>query len=443
MLNKVSVTTSCGALCGIDRGSYAEFRGIPYASASRWEYPVITTHWDGELDATRFGACCDQHRAFEEDRKVNPFYSKEFRRGCSFTYSEHCQFLNLYVPKNAKDAPILLYIHGGSFTGGSADENHISGVAYAERGVLFAAINYRLGPYGFCSHPALTDEEGRCGNYGLYDQVAALKWIQENISAFGGDPKRITLMGQSAGAMSVDILLSSPLCKDLISGAVLMSGAALERALSHPLSPEKMQPFWELIMKQAGVNTMAELKKTDEKVLYYAWKKACKETGLKSMTSYTFPCIDGALITEDSFSMRTISAMPKIIGMTSGDMFPIVLKALIRAWGRRDKNSRCYVYLFNRDLPGDKCGAWHSCDLLYAFGTLRKNWRPFTKTDDKISEKMIYALTAFVKTGDPNCKAIPRWKPGTKKIMVFGKHTRMRAWPNGKLCKNTVFMKGP
>ena len=174
-MNTVKLKTECGDIVGLDNGSYVEFRGIKYADAGRWEYPVVTDRWDGVYDATAFGDCCYQHRGFEDDAKVNPFYHREFRRGMSFTYSEDCQYLNISAPKNAKKCPVLLYIHGGSFTGGSSNEGHISGKAYAENDIVFVSVNYRLGPYGFCSHPDVADENGVCGNFGLFDQAAALK----------------------------------------------------------------------------------------------------------------------------------------------------------------------------------------------------------------------------------------------------------------------------
>ena len=172
-MQTITRTTPCGALQGLELEDHLEYRGIRYATARRWEYPRPVEHWEGIYDATQFGACCYQHRGFDEDSKVNPFYSKEFRVGCHFTYSEDCQYLNIWAPKDAKDCPVLIYIHGGSFTGGSTDERHISGTAYAKKGVIFVAMNYRLGPYGFCAHPQLKEADGTCGNYGLYDQLGA------------------------------------------------------------------------------------------------------------------------------------------------------------------------------------------------------------------------------------------------------------------------------
>lgn len=141
--------TPLGVIKGLETERCVEYRGVRYARAARYEYPVQEKKWDGVYDATEYKACCYQHRAFEDDAKVNPFYHKEFREGLSFTYSEDCFFLNIWAPKNAENCPVLIYIHGGSFTGGSADEGHISGARFAEQGIITVAMNYRLGPYGF------------------------------------------------------------------------------------------------------------------------------------------------------------------------------------------------------------------------------------------------------------------------------------------------------
>ena len=204
-MNYVECSTNCGVIRGIETEKCLEYRGIRYATAERFAYPKQITGWEGVYDATQFRECSYQHRAFDDDATVNAFYHNEFRKGLSFTYSEDCLYLNIYAPKKAENCSVLIYIHGGSFTGGSADEGHISGVRFAENGIIMVAINYRLGPFGFCSHPDIKGENSACGNQGLFDQVEAIKWVKRNIAAFGGNPDKITLMGQSAGAMSVDI----------------------------------------------------------------------------------------------------------------------------------------------------------------------------------------------------------------------------------------------
>lgn len=271
----ITKSTPCGEIKGINGEKCYEFRGVRYARAERYEMPVEQEKWDGVYDATEYKACCYQHRAFDDDAKVNPFYHIEFRKGLNFTYSEDCHFLNIWAPKNAENCPVLIFIHGGSFTGGSTDEGHIKGERLAEKGIITVAMNYRLGPYGFCAHKDLKKDGEILANFGLYDQTAAINWVIKNISSFGGNPENITLMGQSAGAMSVDIHLGNPLLKNKIKGAIMQSGAGLQRCLLKPLSIEKITPFWDKIIENAGVNSVSELKSVDAKTLYYAWLKAC------------------------------------------------------------------------------------------------------------------------------------------------------------------------
>ena len=442
-METVTIKCPCGDIKGLDMGEYCEFRGVKYASAGRWEYPVQVTNWDGEFDATYHKDCSYQRRSFEPDEVCNAFYHNEFRRGLSFTYSEDCFYLGIQTPKNVRNAPVIVYIHGGSFTGGSYNESHIDGKVLAKNGVIFVAMNYRLGPYGFCSHPDLTDENGVCGNYGLYDQFTAIKWVKDNIAAFGGDPSRITVMGQSAGAMSVDIQLSNEMCKDWFAGAFLMSGAAMQRKLLKPYTPEKTRKFWDLIVSKAGCTSMEELKQTDPKTLYYAWFDACKET--KFSMPYTFPVYDGKLLKKENFVMDKLPDIPYIIGMTTNDMIPAALRITNKSWAKNvtlhNKNS-CYLYDFDRPLPGDDKGTWHCSDMLYVFSTLDISWRPFKEIDYKISGMMSDMLTAFAKTGDPNCASMPYWESGYKRVMHFAYDTGMMNWDTKKLFYNTVAGKG-
>ncbi len=442
-MNNVEIKTDCGTLRGLENESCLEFRGIRYAKAERFKYPEQVTHWDGIYDATAYRACAFQHRAFEDDATVNAFYHNEFRKGLSFTYDDDCLFLNIWVPKNAQNCPVILYIHGGSFTGGSANEGQISGVRFAEKGVILVACNYRLGAFGFCAHPDVTAKNGACGNQGLFDQTAAIRWVKENIAAFGGDPGRITLMGQSAGAMSVDIHLNNPLCRNMFTGAILLSGAGLQRYFARPLAPEKTVSFWNLIMQNAGVSSMRALQETDAQTLYFAWKKACKQDKLSLL--HTMPVYDGVLLQKGMFSKETIPDIPYLLGTTADDMMPFFLETFAKKWGayaKKHHKSKCYIYNFSRRLPGDEAGAWHSSDLLYAFSTLDFNWRPFRNTDRDIAEQLSDALCAFAANGDPNCESIPQWRDDYKNPMHFCENTCMKHWNTRHHVYNTLTGKG-
>lgn len=418
-MNYIELNTPCGNVKGLSYDTHDEFRGIRYATSKRFEYPKQVTQWSGVYDATAFGNCAYQHRAFDDDATVNAFYHNEFRKGLEFTYGDDCLFLNIYTPKKKESCPVIVYIHGGSFTGGSANEGQISGVEFARNSIITVTINYRLGAFGFCSHPELR-QNGACGNFGLFDQATAIKWVYDNIEAFGGDKDRITLMGQSAGAMSVDIHLSNPLVNKYICGAVMISGVGLQRLALKPKTPEKSKPFWEKVIKEAGVSDIKGLKALEPEKLYRAWDSVCKASKLSLIDQ--MPVYDGVIIRKGEFDMGHVADVPTIISVTATDMMPPILNFLIKKWSKyAEKNfkSPCYVYHFDRLLPGDDKGAWHSCDLLYAFSTLDFNWRPFTDHDREISHRLSQSICAFAKNGDPNCDAIEEWKSGYKSPMIF------------------------
>ena len=411
-----TIKTALGEITGLEFENHLEFRGIKYAEAERWEYPTIIEKWDEPLDATSFGACSFQRRGFEDDAVCNPFYHREFRLGQKFTYSEDCLFLNIYAPKKADKLPVLVYIHGGSFTGGSADEQHLNGTRYAENGIVFVSFNYRLNAFGFSAHSSLV-KDGVCGNWGLADQETALVWVLRHIADFGGDPENVTLIGQSAGAMSVDIQLSNPKFRNAFRRAILMSGAGLQRIVAKPLEIEKVDKFWENIAEKAGVMSVECLKDVGPRTLFYAWSDACRENPLSMF--YTLPVRDGKIVTKLGFTKKTIPAIPLIVGVTKNDMMQPALGMLAGSFTKAavKNGSHCWLYHFDRDLPGDDKGAWHSADLPYAFGTLDVSWRPFEETDRRISEMMIDSFTSFVKTGNPNCDSMPNWACGSENAL--------------------------
>ena len=228
------IMTKCGEIRGTTcqwKGVTA-YKGIRYATAGRWEYPEIVTHWDGVYEANKYGNCSYQPRAFYNEEEVveKAFYYNEFRKGESYTYDDDCLFLNIWVPETAtpeSKLPVIFYIHGGGYTGGCGHEKHFDGPVWPTKGVIAITCNYRLGPMGYLCLPELEKEAGHTGNYGMFDQITALQWVKNNIKAFGGNPENITLMGQSAGAMSTLNLCISPLTDGLFAKAVMNSGGGV------------------------------------------------------------------------------------------------------------------------------------------------------------------------------------------------------------------------
>ena len=440
------VKTSMGDIRCREYEDRLEFRGIKYATAGRWQYPKVIEKWNGVLDATEYGPCCPQERGFTVDAETAPFFYKEFRENQTFTYSEDCLNLNIVTPKNAKNCPVLIYTFGGGFVSGSADEGHTTGEESAKNGIIWVAMNYRVTPYGFCSHPDLKDESGKCGNYGLYDQMLAIEWVKKHIAEFGGDPDKITLSGESAGGMSVDLLLSTDRMKKIgLHGAVIMSAAGIQRKVVKPKTSEKSKAFWDKVVAYAGKETILQVRDecTDEE-LYRAWNKAFKECKIPLMSA--LPTYDGELITKENFKMSTVPTdFPMVVSVTSKDMFCIALLKMSQAFAKKGMRNGNKVWMANfaRALPGDESGAWHSSDLLYVFNTLHINWRPFEEIDHTIANQMSKSLAAFVKTGDPNCDEIPHWDTGIKEPMRFCEDTKMMPWDKKYMFDKTIHNDGP
>lgn len=427
------IETPCGPIVGTSCQwpGVAAFKGIRYATAGRWEYPKLVTHWDGVYDASQYGNCSYQPRAFynEEDVPEKAFYYNEFRRGEHYTYDEDCLFLNIWTPEDAgpdSKLPVLFYIHGGGFTGGCGHEKHFDGPVWPTHGVIGVTINYRLGPMGFVCLPELAEEAGHTGNYALYDQLTALQWVRANIAAFGGDVDNITLMGQSAGGMSVQQLCFSPLAQPYFARAVLCSGGGVMKAMPTP-TPEALYPFWQDVMARAGCSDLAQLRAIAPDALFSAWDAAKKANPKAAMAAA--PVIDGQLVTGSGADILAAGGQkncPYLIGTTSEDVAPPIFFKMARSYCRAQADQGkqlSYCYFFDRQLPGDDNGAWHSSDLWYWFGTLDHCWRPMTRKDRDLSAQMVAALMNFCRTGNPNGEALPAWLPiqkGQNKVLRFG-----------------------
>lgn len=435
------VKTPCGSLRGVKgrtEGSVA-FKGIRYATAGRFEYPKEVTSWDGIYDATEYGACAYQPRSFynEEDMPKKIFYYNEFRKGEDYKYSEDCLFLNVFAPeKTDGKRPVIIYIHGGGFTGGCGHEKHFDGPNWPSKGVIGVTLNYRLGPLGFAVLPELKEEAGKTGNYGLYDQLTAIKWVKRNIEAFGGDPDNITIMGQSAGAMSVQQHCLSPLSRGLFHKAVMSSGGGVSKLLS-AAAPDKQYDFWHMIMERCGAKSLDEFRKLPVEKLFAVWQKNKKA----SMGGGCSPCIDGELVVGSGANLlaeKKQHRIPYMIGTTSQDIMPPILYSMAKKWCK-EQETPSYLWFFERSLPGDGHGAWHSSDLWYWFGTLANGWRPFDEKDYALAEEMSDRLCSFAKTADPNLDGYTDWTVGGKKALTLGDRDTAMSSPSSFKLWITLF----
>jgi len=432
------VNTPCGPVKGTAGrvpGTVA-YKGIRYATAGRWEYPTQVTAWDGVYDATHYGHCSYQPRAFynEEENLKKVFYYHEFRKGAHYTYSEDCLFLNIYTPAEIlPDArlPVLVYIHGGGFTGGCGHEKHFDGPVWPTKGVIGVTLNYRLGPLGFVCLPQLKEEAGFTGNYGLFDQMTAIRWVRDNILSFGGDPENITIMGQSAGGMSVQQHCLSPLTDGLFHKAVMSSGGGVSKMLG-AAPAENSYNFWQTAMARAGCETLEQFRALPADKLFAVWQETRKDV----KGGGCFPCIDGRFVVGSGAELLAAGKqkqIPYMAGSTSEDMMPPIIQSMARKWCAAQPVPS-YCWFFDRQLPGDDNGAWHSSDLWYWFGTLPNCWRPMEQQDYDLSELMTDYLCNFAKTGNPNKAGLPTWiasDKGQTRVLRMGQKKARMARPNG------------
>ena len=439
------------------------YKGIPYAKPPvgdlRWRPPVPAPAWDGVRDAREFGHACLQ----PPPQPASLYYD-----GTAST-SEDCLTLNVWAQAAARRLPVMVWIHGGSLVGGSSSEPMYDGVKIARQGVVFVSINYRLGLLGYLAHPALSAESPQhlSGNYGLLDQIEALRWVRDNIAAFGGDPKRVTIAGESAGGLSVIALLASPVARGLFVGAISESGYMPSYRALHEESfgLPSAEAGGTALATAAGVSTAAELRAADLAALFQA--------GLKTGWAPE-PVIDAVVLKRqfaETFARGEQAKVPVLAGFNEGEIrsLPFLMpKApdspsayvadVKRRFGAKASDfltvypgsdpkadvmasirdglygfaaqylvrqqaaagQPAYLYFFRHSTPAERdrdLAAFHASELPYVFGqvgpnaALGPNWPrpPVTSAESQLSEAMMSYWTSFVRDGVPKAPGNPPW----------------------------------
>jgi para-nitrobenzyl esterase len=464
-------------------GGVRMFRGIPFAAPPvaelRWREPQAAAPWRGVRQATRFGPRCMQLPLFSD---------MVFR---SDGMSEDCLYLNVWSPpvlarrSAAPRFPVLVYFYGGGFVAGDGSELRYDGGSLARRGIVVVTLNYRLGVFGFLAHPELTAESPHhaSGDYGLLDQVAALRWVRDNVAAFGGDPGRVTIGGESAGSISVCAQMASPLSRRLMGGAIGESGGMF-RPTAAPVSLSEAERAGAAFASGAGAATLAALRALPADSLLRAagrpgtpWFRATvdgyflprppaevfaagEQAHVPLLVGWNTQESDwrGLLGTQAPTPGNYAAAVRATFGEHAGEalrVFPggtpeqVMESGTLLAgarfiaystwkWAERQSGTGqpVYRYLYAHPRPPTKApsasppplGAVHSAEIEYALGNLVTNdvyaWTP---QDDSVSEVMQAYFANFVRTGDPNGAGLPHWTPArgdTALVMILDVHPR-------------------
>jgi para-nitrobenzyl esterase len=440
--SRETVRIETGVVKGVTAQGVTSFKGLAYAAPPvgplRWRPPAPAAPWTGVRDASRYGAICMQIPS--KDNGVGPGPA-----------SEDCLTLNLFRPAHAwgRRLPVMVWIHGGGLVNGSGTAALYDGSALARQGVVLVTFNYRLGRFGFFAHPALTAEAwgggGDIANYGLMDQVAALKWVRRNIAAFGGDPGNVTIFGESSGGQSVNRLMMIKAARGLFRRAIVQSGLGRERGQSLAQAEAAGRAF----AAKLGVPG------DDPAALRAIPAQAIVAAGDLDIFSGQAPILDGRMLTEDpdrAFAAGHVARIPYLAGSNSLELPSFYLSPTLKALNRlnadqtaaaikgygsrlayddhvgadvifgepartllRDQarhGAPAWLYRFSvvpDSAPKEFKGAFHASDRQYVFQTLNASPWPTGPRDVALARTISAYWVAFAKTGDPNGPGRPRW----------------------------------
>jgi para-nitrobenzyl esterase len=448
------LTIEGGQIQGVlaDNPGVYVYRGIPYAAPPigdlRWKEPQPVVKWDSVRICDKFG-----HPGYQAVHYPG-FYASEWGYGDEAPYSEDCLYLNVWTKAPGdinRKLPVALWIHGGGYREGWGSEPEFDGQEWASKDVVLVTINYRLGIFGFMTHPALSAESPHhvSGNYGILDQIQSLIWVKQNIAQFGGDPDNVTIFGQSAGAGSVRTLCESPLTRGLFHKAVIMSGGGInvpakDGEEGKPATPvnkfftynptlAESEAETKKVMDWAGLTDITKLRAASTEIMYTIPQlyNMVNKTDVFLMQR---PIVEGYVCTknfDEATRGGTIADIPYMIGYTLNDMGDMAPGIAEFCKVRNAQGKKAWAYEFARPLPDDGKhpeitdrlkGAFHSSDLWFVFKSLKHCWRPWTQGDWDLTEKMLTAWTNFAKYSDPNGKEGGAWTPCTTespKFMLF------------------------
>jgi para-nitrobenzyl esterase len=462
------------------------YRGIPFAAPPvgdlRWKAPQPAAKWQGLRQAAEFSNACWQ--------TPYPAAAAIYQAKLP-ALSEDCLYLNIWTPAKSPKGklPVMVWIHGGGFTRGYGGSRAYDGEALARKGAVIVTINYRLGIFGFFAHPALSAESGHhaSGNYALLDQIAALQWVQKNIAAFGGDPTRVTIFGESAGSWAVNVLMASPLARGLFQRAIGESGGSFS-----PMKPlaEAEREGEKLAASLAPAPAAAD-KPSPQSILKKLRAKPAPELLKGSETETARAIVDGWVLPDTVaaiFAQGKQNDVPLMVGYNADEGTTLApqganLKALMfvggayqryglqadaflkiypagsdeqavssyysafrdqlfgwemRSWARmatKTGHQPAYLYYFSRRPPGPQSArlrAFHASEIAYVFGTFVWPF-PWEDTDKKLSDAMTSYWVNFAATGNPNGESLVKWPAYSGKddqALEFGDQIAVRSEVN-------------